>query len=118
MRVLPISASSFKAGKIELSNININDLSNYDNIKLLAKNNMCDVLIEKKADIKNIPDYVVYHILARRHGITKRYIYEQDAATVSKNATKEEVSEKLFEAVNRASEILKKKSLKFAKKYL
>lgn len=118
MRVLPISASSFRAGKIELSNININDLSNYDNIQLLARRNHCDILIEKKSNIKHVPDYDVYHILARRHGITKQYVYEQDATTISKNATREEVAEKLFEAINRTSELLKKKSLKFAKKFI
>ena len=118
MRVNLISASSFKAGKIELSNINENDLSNYDNIQLLARRNHCDILIEKKSNIKHVPDYDVYHILARRHGITKQYVYEQDATTISKNATREEVAEKLFEAINRTSELLKKKSLEFAKKFI
>lgn len=114
MCVKPLFNLSFRAGKIELDAIRKKDLSNYDSIKLLAKQNHCDVLIEKKTNSK-IPDYNVYSVLARRKWINPNYIFAHEMTSVHKSETKENILKKIFEATMRASNEAKAKTLELAK---
>ena len=114
MCVQPISALSFRAGKIELNDIQKRDLSNYDSIKLLAKQSYCDFLIEKKTN-KYTPDYNVYCVLARRKWIQPNYIFAQELTSAHKSETKEAILQKIYEATKKASQGTKVKILELAK---
>ena len=114
MCVQPISALVFRAGKIELNAIHKNDLSNYDSIALLAKQNYCDFLIEKKTN-KHVPDYNIYSVIARRKWINPNYVYGVEVTTVHKSESKEDVLKKIFETTKRASNAAKNKTLELAK---
>ena len=114
MCVQPISALSFRAGKIELNDIKKRDLSNYDSIKLLAKQSHCDFLIEKKSN-KYTPDYNVYCVLARRKWIQPNYIFAQELTSAHKSETKEAILQKIYEATKKASQGTKVKILELAK---
>ena len=118
MCVKPISALSFRAGKIELDAIRKAELSNYDSIKLLAKQNFCDILIEKKCNEKFTPDYNVFMIIARRKWIKPNYIYSSEAASVHKNTPIEDVANKIYEATVRAACEAKEKTLELAKTFI
>ena len=115
MCVQPISALSFRAGKIELNAINRKDLSNYDSIQLLARQSYCDFLIEKKQNLKYTPDYNVFQVLARRKWINSKYIYGQEFVTLHKNTPSEKVAEKIYELSLAAVKNTRKKILDLAK---
>ena len=118
MCVQAISAVNFKAGKIELEAIDKKDLSNYDNLKLLAQKKYCDFLIEKKHNHKYAPDYNVFLILARIKGINSKYIFTREAVTLHKNTTKEKVLENIYDASVKAANSAKEAILNLAKSYI
>lgn len=117
MFVCSISAVNFKAGKIELDSIHKRDLSNYDSLKLLARQRFCDILIEKKSNI-HTPDYHVYNVLARRKWINPEYVYAQDATTVHKSASLEEVAQKIYQATIKAVNVTAAKTLELARGFI
>ena len=118
MCVKPISALSFRAGKIELNAIHKAELSNYDSIKSLAKQNFCDILIEKKCNEKYTPDYNVFMVIARRKWINPNYIFSSEATSVHKNTPIEEVANKIYEATMHAAGAAKEKTLELAKMFI
>lgn len=118
MCVKPVSAISFRAGKIELDEIHKRDLSNYDSIKLLARQNFCDFLIEKKNSKKLTSNYDVFFIVARRKWLNPDYIFATEATTVNKNTPMEEVAKIIYEATKRAAFATKEKTLELAKAFI
>jgi hypothetical protein len=117
MFVCGVSAVNFKAGKIELDSIHRLDLPNYDSLKLLARQKFCDILIEKRSNVST-PDYQVYNILARRKWINPEYVYTQDATTVHKSASLEEVAKKVYQASSRAVNVTAAKTLELARSFI
>ena len=118
MCVHPISALNFKAGKIELKDITTKDLSNLDSIAILAKKHYCDVLIEKKSCTKQLSDFNVFYIIARRKWINPKYIYSYETTSIKKMATAEEASNKILETVQKTFIEAKSISHKLAQKFI
>ena len=118
MCVNPVSMVSFRAGKIELNAIHKSDLSNYDSIKMLARQRFCDLLIEKKEMNKFNSDYIVYQILARRKWIKPDYVFALEATTVHKNTPLEDVSEIIYQASKKAANATKDITLELARKFI
>ena len=118
MCVTPIMPLVFKPSKIELEKIKKQDLPNYDSLKKLAKEQFCDILIEKKDNVKCAPDYNIFKILARRRWINPQYIYGNDIVTVRKNTPVEEVSKKIYDASVRAANITKAKATELAHQFI
>ncbi len=118
MRVFSISANVFKAGKIELTDINKQDIINYDSIQTLAKKKFCDFHIKKKTDMKYIPDDNVYTVLARRKWIKPNYIFGISSTTIPKNASKQEVAQCIMETSIKAANTVKEKICDLAKAFI
>lgn len=118
MCVTPIHPTMFRAGKIELDAIPQNDLQNYTSLQTLAKQNFCDLLIEKSQNEKIPKDYNVFRILARRKGLNQKYVFGDDTVTVRKNTPIEEVAQKIYDASARAVKITKAKAMQIAKTYI
>lgn len=118
MCVKPISAVSFRAGKIELDAINKKDLLNYDSIKLLARQKFCDLLIEKKENPKIPKDCIIYNVLARRKWIKPNYVFANEMTTLNKNTPLEEIVHKIYETSLKAANATKEKTLELARAYI
>ena len=118
MCVKPISALCFRAGKIELDAIHKAELSNFDSIKLLARQNFCDFLIEKRGNKQFTPDYDVFVVVARRKWIKPNYVYANEITSVHKNTPINDVANKIYEATKRAANAAKEQTLELAKTFI
>ena len=118
MCVTPIHPTVFRSGRIELDAIHKADLSNYLGLKTLAKQNFCDLLIQKQNNPRIPQDYNVFRIFAQRKGVNQKYIIGDDTVTVLKNTPIEEVAQKIFDASARAVKATKTKALELAKTYI
>ena len=118
MFVHPITTTNFKAGKIELEKIHKQELTNYDSIKLLARQRFCDFLIKKKTDIKGAPEYSVIMVFARRKWIQPQYVFGSDLSTVPKNASPNEIAKVVFETSSRAAKMATEKTIELAKTFI
>ena len=117
MCMQPVSALSFKAGKIELDYLQKKDLLNYDNIKLLARQSFCDFLIEKKNN-KTLPEYNVIKVLARRKWINPNYVFTSEISVLPRSASPEDLAQKVFETSLRAANTTREKILESAKNFI
>lgn len=118
MCVTPIHPTVFRSGKIELNAIPQTDLQNYAGLEMLAKQNFCDLLIEKSNNEKIPKDYNVFRIIARRKGLNQKYVFGDDTVTVRKSTPLEEVAKKIYDASARAVKITKAKVMQVAKTYI
>jgi len=118
MRVFSVSSISFRDGKIELDDINMKDLSNYTSIKRLAKENFCDLLIEKKSDFKSLKGYDLFKVIARRKWVNPRYIFGLCAAAVPKSATPDEIARTVYQISMNAANITREKAIELAKNFI
>jgi len=114
MCVIPVLPVGIKPAKIELERINKKDLSNFSSLQQLAKQKFCDILIEKFCN-KACPDYNVFKILARRKSIDQKYVFGIEVFTLHKNASKEEIAQKIYDASMKAVNKTKENAIKLAR---
>jgi len=117
MCVIPVLPVGFKPAKIELNKINKKDLPNYSSLLQLAKQKFCDILIEKNCN-DACPNYNVFRILARRRVFNQKYVFGDDTITLPKDASIEEVSQKVMEASKHAIDIAKTKAKEISQSFI
>ena len=116
MRIEPISQTNFNAGSVKLRNINIEGLYTYDAIKKIAENRDIDISIAKNKKSKYLPLEDLYTVVTSKFVKNKGFFTTggkmflgTGCAIMSKDASKEETSVKIFNAVIKAIECLNSK---------
>ena len=118
MKLLRIEKTNFTAGNIRLKNLPENNLQTLDAIKKIAEDKDIDIFIGQNKHVKNLPIENIYTIIASKSiPIIERVFYKTGVilkkgeafAIMSKNASKEEMSVRVYNAVITAIENLEKK---------
>lgn len=91
---------NFMAGEVNLRRLNPDNINNYDKIKKLAEDTKLDFYIYKNQESKYLPFENSFIVTVKKED-NKFPIprYGMGCAIVNKNATKEKLSEKIYNAI-------------------
>jgi len=118
MIIASVSSTNFQAGNVRLKNVNLEKLNTYGAVQDLAKHKDIDIIISKSQ--KNKPalshsDIYTVSALKNQHSekngrsyVSNKKLRGTSFAIMSKSASPEEISAKIYDTVVKAIENLEK----------
>ena len=110
MHIEKINNTNFMAGEVNLRRLNPDNIINYDKIKKLAEDTKLDFYIQKNQESKYLPCENSYIVTVKKEENTYPVPrYGMGCVIVSKTATIEKVSDKIYNAITDAIQRLNNK---------
>lgn len=100
MYIIPINNNVFRAGKVDFIRFSPDKISNYEEIKTMAKNAELDFLIYKNQESKYLKFHDSFIVTALKNLKEPPYFKQgSGCAIVKKSAPKEELSARIYDSI-------------------